>query len=168
MSTKMLRGNVTIWAAYPEAFANAAEPTAAEMNNPDMVFNISCAIEDSYTLNMTSSDTDDSISICDIGDVQTATFHNYEAELDGFRDSDPQFDGFYNLFFRLFKAKDVPYILIKRIGGGQTDPAEAGQPVSMYEVVTDNPVDLVGDNEMIRLGARFKPTGNVNVNVDLG
>src|SRR5690625_6940169 len=88
MATKMLRGYVTIWAAYPEAFANPAEPTAAEINNEDLVFNISCAIEDSYTLNMVGSDTDDSISICDIGDVQTPTFQNYEASLDGFRDED--------------------------------------------------------------------------------
>lgn len=167
MATKMLRGYVTIWAAYPEAFANPAEPTAAEINNEDLVFNISCAIEDSYTLNMVGSDTDDSISICDIGDVQTPTFQNYEASLDGFRDEDPDFDGYYNLFFRLFNGIDRPYILIKRIGRDQTEPAQPGDTVSMYEVITDNPIDIIGDNEMIRLGARFKPTGNVNVNVDL-
>lgn len=163
----MLRGHVTIWAAYPEAFENAAEPTAEELNNEDLVFNISCAIEDSYTLNMTGSDTDDSISICDIGDVQTPTFHNYEASLDGFRDEDVSFDGVYNLFFNLFNGLDRPYILIKRIGPNNVDEAEPGQTVSLYEVVTDNPIDIIGDNEMIRLGARFKPTGNLNVNVDL-
>lgn len=167
MATKMLRGHVTIWAAYPEAFANAAEPTAAELNNEDLVFNISCAIEDTYTLNMTGSDTDDSISICDIGDVQTPTFQNYEASLDGFRDEDPEFDGVYNLFFNLFNGLDRPYILVKRIGPNNTDLAEPGQTVSLYEVNTDNPIDIIGDNEMIRLGARFKPTGNLNVNVDL-
>lgn len=167
MATKLLRANVAIYAAYPEAFANAATPTAAELNDATMVHNISCAIEDSYTLNMTDSDTDDTISICDIGDVQTPTFQNYEASLDGFRDVDPAFDGFYNLFFRLFKAIDVPYILIKRIGKPQDEPWVAGDIASLYEVRTDNPVDLIGDNEMIRLGARFKPTGNVNVNVEV-
>lgn len=167
MATKLLRANVGIWAAYPEAFANAAEPTVAELNDADFVHNISCAIEDSYTLNMTDSDTDDSISICDIGDVQTPTFQNYEASLDGFRDVDLTFDGVYNLFFNLFKHLDVPYILIKRIGKPQDEPFVLGDIVSMYEVRTDNPVDLIGDNEMIRLGARFKPTGNVNVNVEV-
>lgn len=167
MATKMLRGNVTIWAAYPEAFADLANPTAAEMGNTDMVFNISCAIEDGYTLNMTGSDADDSMTICDIGDVQTPTFYNYEASLDGFRDEDIDATGVYNLFFDLFKNLDIPYILIKRIGKGNETAATVGDTVSMYEVITDNPEDLVGDNEMIRLGARFKTTGNLNVNIDL-
>ena len=167
MATKLLRANVAIYAAYPEAFANPAEPTAAELNDETFVKNISCAIEDSYTLNMTDSDTDDSISICDIGDVQTPTFQNYEASLDGFRDVDLTYEGVYNLFFNLFKAIDVPYILVKRIGKPQDEPWVPGDIASMYEVRTDNPVDLIGDNEMIRLGARFKPTGNVNTNVDV-
>lgn len=164
MATKMLRANVAIYAAYPEAFADAANPTVAELNDTDFVKNISCAIEDSYTLNMTDSDSDDSISICDIGDVQTPTFYNYEASLDGFRDEDPDAAGVYNLFFDLFKNPDVPFILIKRIGKPQGDPWTVGDIASLYEVITDNPVDLLGDNEMIRLGARFKSTGNVNVN----
>lgn len=164
MAQKLLRANVAIFAAYPEAFANAAEPTVDELNDEDFVKNISCAIEDSYTLNMTDSDADDSISICDVGDVQTPTFYNYEASLDGFRDEDLTYDGVYNLFFDLFKNKDVPYFLIKRIGKPQDEPFVVGDIVSLYEVVTDNPVDLVGDGEMIRLGARFKATGNLNIN----
>lgn len=164
MATKLLRANVAIYAAYPEAFADAANPTIAELNDTNYVKNISCAIEDSYTLNMTDSDSDDSISICDIGDVSTPTFYNYEASLDGFRDEDPEAAGVYNLFFDLFKSLDVPYILIKRIGKPQTDAWTVNDIASMYSVITDNPVDLLGDNEMIRLGARFKATGDVNVN----
>ncbi len=164
MATKLLRANVGIYFAYPEAFADPAAPTVAELNDPAFVKNISCAIEDSYTLNMTDSDTDDSISICDVGDVQTPTFYNYEASLDGFRDEDLTYAGVYNLFFNLFKNKDVPGWLIKRIGKDQAAPFAVGDIVSMYEVTTDNPVDLVGDGEMIRLGARFKSSGSLNVN----
>ena len=51
---KLLRGNVTVLAAFPEAFANPRTPTITELNdqfvystNEDaMVFNISCAIVD--------------------------------------------------------------------------------------------------------------------------
>lgn len=69
---KMLRGNVTILAAYPEAFADPTQPTAAELNdqfvpatNEDaMVFNISCALlDDATTLNLTDSETDDTRTI---------------------------------------------------------------------------------------------------------
>ena len=117
---KLLRGNVTILAAYPEAFANPATPTAAELNNlfvygtneDGMVFDISCAILDSYTLNMSDSDTDDSISICDIGNVSTPTFMNYDAELDFFRDRSVTDNGVYSLAFDLFKGTDRPFFLI--------------------------------------------------------
>ena len=163
-NTKMLRGNVTIWAAYPEAFANLEAPTAAELNNTALVKNISCAIEDSYTLNTTSSDTDDSLSICDIGNVSTPTFINYEASLDGFRDEDIAANGVYNLFFNLFKVPGIPYVLIKRIGKPNTAPAAIGDTVSLYAVTTDNPAELLDDASMIRLGARFKTVGGVNAN----
>lgn len=165
---KVLRGNVRIVAAYPEAFADPANPTAAELNDTDFVKDISCAIEDSYTLNMTDSDTSDSRTICDIGQVQTATFENYEASLDGFRDEDPLAQGYYNLFFNLFKAPDIPYILIKRIGTDQKEPFAVGDIISMYAVETDYPEDVVEDGSEVMLGARFRPTGGLNINHTVG
>lgn len=161
---KLLRGNVRIDAFYPEAFADLSAPTVAELNNTTFRFAISCAIEDSYTLNQTDSDTDDSISICDIGDVQSATFINYEASLDGFRDADVNANGVYNLFFNLFKAKGVPFVLVKRIGKPNDENYALGDTVSLYVVTTDNPEDLVEDGSMVRLGARFKPQGGANIN----
>lgn len=170
--SKLLRGNVKIVAAYPEAFADASEPTSAELNNlfvytsneDGMVFDISCAVLDDYTLNMTDSDTDDSLSICDIGNVETPTFSNYEASLDFFRDSSITANGVYNLAWHLFKREDRPFWLIKRIGQSQPDAFAAGQTISMYGVTTDFPVDLVEDNTMLQFGARFKPTGSLNIN----
>lgn len=172
---KMLRGNVTILLAYPEAFADPEAPTSAELNdqfayttNEDaMVFNISCAILDDYTLNMADSDTDDSVSICDIGNVSTPTFANYEGALDGFRDIDVDDEGIYNLFRNLTLGADRPYYAIKRIGYGQNELFDAGHTVSMYGFNTDFPVDLVEDNSMLRHGARFKPNGNLNINYSL-
>ena len=79
MTEKLMPANVTIWAAYPEAFADVNNIKATELNNAAMVFNISCAIEDGYTLSQTSSDTDDSRTICDVGEVTNPTFRNYEA-----------------------------------------------------------------------------------------
>lgn len=171
---KMLRGNVTILAAYPEAFADPAAPTAAELNdifaygtNEDaMVFDISCAILDDYTLNMTDSDTDDSISICDIGNVSTPTFQNYEASLDFFRDRSVTDNGVFNLAFDLFKGPDRPFWLIKRIGYANNPRAAfaVGQDISMYGVNTDYPIDMVEDNTMLQFGGRFKPNGDLNIN----
>jgi hypothetical protein len=171
---KLLRANVQILAAYPEAFADPTAPTAAELNdqfaygtNEDaMVFNISCAILDDYTLNMSDPETDDSISICDIGNVETPTFDNYEASLDGFRDRSVTDNGVFNLFFDLFKGVDRPFFLIKRIGKAQNAAylTNGSDVISMYGVKTDFPVDLVEDNTMLQFGARFKTTGDLNTN----
>lgn len=172
---KVLRGNVTILLAYPEAFANPEAPTAAELNdqfdystNADaMVFNVSCAILDDYTLNMTDSDTDDSVSICDIGNVSSPTFQNYEGSLDGFRDKAVDDNGVFNLFRDLTLGPDRELYVIKRIGYASTDAFAPGQTVSMYGFNTDFPVDLVEDNAMLKHGARFKPNGNLNINYEL-
>lgn len=171
---KVLRANVTILAAYPEAFADPANPTADELNNvfvyganeEAMVFDISCATLDDYTLNLTDSDTDDELSVCDIGNSSTPTFYNYEAELDFFRDKSVTDNGVFNLAWRLFRGVDRPFWLIKRIGKAQgaqflTDGSDV---ISMYGVTTDLPTDVVEDNANAKFGARFKTTGQVNVN----
>lgn len=172
---KMLRGNVTILLAYPEAFADPAAPTAAELNdqfnystNSDaMVFNISPAVLDDYTANMEDSDTDDSLSIVDIGNVSSPTFENYSVSLDGFRDKAVNDNGVYNLFRDLTLGPDREFYVIKRIGYAYNDLFASGQTISMYGVNTDFPVDLVEDNSMLRHGARFKPNGNLNINYEL-
>lgn len=165
MATKLLRPNVGIYVATADAFANYAAPTLTEITSATKVFNISPAVTDDYTLNMTDSASDSSLAIVDNASVETPTFYNYEASLDGFRDTDPEAASVYNKFTELFAEPDVKYYLIKRIGYAHDAPFAAGQEVSVYGVKTDFPVDLVGDGEMLRIGARFLTTGEVAVNV---
>lgn len=171
---KLLRANVTILAAYPEAFVDPTHPKAAELNDwfvystheTGKVKNISCAILDDYTLNMTDPDTDDSLSICDIGNVSTPTFDKYEVSLDGFRDKSLTDNGVFNLFYEAFAGADRPYWIIKRIGKPSTAIflTDGSDVISMFGVNTDYPVDLVEDNTMLKSGARFKNTGDLNIN----
>lgn len=161
---RLMPAHIRIDWAYPEAFADLSAPTVAELNSTLMKFNVSCAIEDGYTLNQTESDTDDSRTICDVGQVSNRTFLTYEASLDGFRDASLTDNGVFNLFFRLAKAKDVPVVLVKRIGKVNDAPYAVGDIVSLYSFTTDNPVDVVDDVTNIMFGARFKPTGGVNIN----
>ena len=168
MATKLLRPNVGIYVADATAFADWKAPTLAEITNPANVFNISPAVTDDYTLNMTDSASDSSLAIVDNASVETPTFYNYEASLDGFRDADVEAASVYNMFTGLFAEPDVKYYLIKRIGYAHDAPFAAGQLVSVYGVKTDYPVDLVGDGEMLRIGARFLTTGEVAVNVAVG
>jgi hypothetical protein len=167
MATKLLRPNVGIYVATADAFANYKSPTLTEITNATKVFNISPAVTDDYTLNMTDSDSDDSLAIVDNASVSTPTFYNYEAALDGFRDANATAESVYNKFRNLFDEPDVKYYLIKRIGEAHDQDFTAGQEVSVYGVKTDFPVDLLGDGEMLRIGARFLTTGEVAVNVPI-
>ena len=164
-NTKMLRPNVGIYVATADAFANWTAPTLTEITAAAKVFNISPAVTDDYTLNMTDSQADTSLSIIDNADVQTPTYTNYEASLDVFRDANLSATSVYNKALDLFKAPDVKYYLIKRVGKTHEAAFAAGDEVSIYGVKTDFPIDIVGDGEMVRLGARFLTTGEVRVNV---
>lgn len=165
MASKMLRPNVGIYVAAADAFADWKAPTLAEITSATKVFNISQAVTDDYTLNQTDSQSDNSLSIVDNADVTTPTYYNYEASLDGFRDENLTATSVYNKFRDLFKAPDVKYYLIKRVGVTHDAAFEAGQEISIFGVKTDFPVELTGDGEMIRMGARFLTTGEVAVNV---
>ena len=167
MPSKLLRGNVKIVAVEYDAIANPAAPTSAELNSA-FAYDISCAVLDDYTLNLTDSDTDDTVTVCDIGNVETPTFRNYEAELTGLKDATlTDNSSVYNTFFRLFLAPDVKYWLVKRIVGAQASAFAAGQVVSLYGVSTDYPTNNADDGSMLSMTANFKPTGSVNVNYTL-
>jgi hypothetical protein len=168
MATKMLRPNVGIYVAAGNAFADWKAPTLAEITDATKVFNISQAVTDDYTLNQTESQSDNSLSIVDNADVTTPTYYNYEASLDGFRDENLSATSVYNKFRDLFKTADVKYYLIKRVGFEHDDAFATGQEISIFGVKTDYPTELIGDGEMVRMGARFLTTGEVAVNVAVG
>jgi hypothetical protein len=131
MATKMLRPNVGLYVATSDAFVDWTAPTLTEITNATKVFNISPAVTDDYTLNMTDSDTDDSLAIVDNATVQTPTYSNYEASIDGFRDENPDADSVYNKFRALFSQPDVKYYLIKRVGKVHDAAFAAGDLVSI-------------------------------------
>lgn len=174
MPTKLLRGNFSVYAFFPEAVTNWASLSATALNTAvtnSLGFDISCALtDDSVDINLTDSDTDDSLSICDIGNVQTPTSYNYNVSFDAFRNG-PVAAGpavaAYELPVNLFTAPDLPFYIVKRIGTPQGTTFAAGQIVSVYGVNTDYPVDILSDGDNILLGCRFKPTGAIYTNATL-
>jgi hypothetical protein len=165
MTSKMLPGHISVYAFAPEATADWTAPSAASLTSAlsnNLGWDISCALEESgFKLGTTGYDTDNSKSICDIGNIENATFLNYEASLDGFRSDPTSITAVYNTFYELFAQPDRTFYLVERIGPAQGTAFAAGQEVSAFGVVTDYGVDVVGDNAMIMYGARFKPNGNI-------
>lgn len=168
--TKTLRGNYTIWAAFPEARTNWAAPDASiiALDVADgLIIDISCAITDDSgeSLNETEPQTDDTQSICDVATVATPTFGNYEAALDGFRNKPGTTDTpYYNTFYDLFNGVDREYWLVKRVDKAQGEIIAANDIVSAFQFKTDYSEDIGGDGDVILFGARFKPTGDYYTN----
>lgn len=165
---KLLPGHISVYAFAPEAITDWLTPNAAELEDAitaGMGWDISCAISsDGYTLGATGYATDDSTSICDFGNVDSPTFIEYEASLDGFRSDPVDPTAVYDTFFELFSREGRNYVLIERVGPEQGTPIAGGDVLSLYGFETDYGTDVVGDNSMIMWGARFKPTGSIATN----
>jgi len=129
--------------------------------------NISCALLDDLTLGTGESETDDELTICSIGNESTPTFYSVEATLTGFRDRSKADTGVFNLFTQLMNGSGVRYVLVDAIGRRQSDLFQVGDHVSLYEVVTDNPVDVKEDRGNLKLQQAPTPTGNLNQNYAL-
>jgi len=169
--SKLLRPNVGIYIATSDAFGNADvtstsfAPTLAQLTDATKIYNVSPALTDNYTLNLTDSDSNTSVSVVDSATAATPTAYNYEASLDGFRDAGAT-TSYYNQFKTLATAAvGTKYYLIKRIGKAHDAAFALGDVVSVFGVTLDYPVDMIADGEPIKLGARFLQTGEVALNV---
>lgn len=175
MASKVLRGNVTLWAVRPEAFLATewALPLSAAKwatgVTAGLITDISCAVEDGYSLNLTGSSTDSSQSVCDIAQVESPLYYEYEASLDLFRNKPGTSDTpIYDTALALFDGLDTPYYLVKRVDKAQGSTVVSGDILSAFGVTTDYGQDAADDGSMIMYGARFKTSGGVNTNFTVG
>jgi hypothetical protein len=167
-NVRLYRENVTLALALPEAFADWEAPTAAELNNSDLVFNITCALnEDGTTFNLADSDTDDSLSFCQAAGSISPTLFNAEVVFEAFRSMDPMAANTANEAFGLMAFPDVEYFAIQRIGKESDVNFAIGDRVSMVRVKTDFPVDVAGAGENIRIQNNFLFQGDINWNFEV-
>lgn len=162
---KMMSPNTTIWWVPLAGIANYLVPKATELVAG---VNVSAAIVTGYTLAATDSDTDDSKTIVDEGNVQTPTFGNYEASLSFFRDGVGDTPTVFTSAIALFTAGRVEGWLVSRHGYKSTIAPAAAQLVSVYRVISDFYQDVEGDGgSPIQLTVPFKPLGQMALNVAL-
>jgi len=167
-NTRMYRANVTFCLAHPEAFADRTAPTAAELNNAVLVKNISCALnEDGTTFTLGDSDTDDSLSFCDEGNLSTPTFFNPEVSFEAFRDANTAATGVFNEAFNLMAFPDIAYVAIMRVGEDSDTDFATGDRIKMVGVKTDFGIDVVGNGENQRMSQAFLNNDFVNWNYEV-
>jgi hypothetical protein len=162
---KMMSPNTTIWWIPLAGIANFNAPTVAEITAG---INLSAAIVTGYTLAATDSDTDDSKTIVDEGNVSTPTFGNYEASLSFFRDAIGDASTVFTTANDLFTAGRIEGWLVSRQGYKSTVAPATTQLVSVFGVVSDYHQVVEGDGgSPIQTTVPFKPTGSMKLNVPL-
>jgi hypothetical protein len=167
-NVRLYRENITFLLAHPEAFADRTAPTAAELNNTDLVHNITCALnEDGTEFTLGDSETDDSLTFCSKAGVSTPTFYNPTVVMEAFRDADTAATGVFNLAFDLLAFPDVEYIAILRVGEDSDTDFAAGDRIKMVGVKTDFGTDVVASGENVRINQAFLNNDFVNWNYEV-
>lgn len=153
MAKKMLNPNTTIWVIDADDVTDIMNITSDDLNGgtapgTNSALNISCAIVRGYTLNPTDSDTDDSASICDSGNVENRLYDNYEGELTMFRDGDTEdTDSVFNEAFEYFKEPDRRHYVVRRLGKKNTEPAAADDEVEAFLFANDRTRSIDGGDD---------------------
>ena len=167
-NTRLYRENVTFLLAHPEAFADRTAPTADELNNTDLVHNITCALnEDGTEFTLGDSDTDDSLTFCSKAGISTPTFYNPTVAMEAFRDADVSATGVFNLAFDLLAWPDVEYIAILRVGQDSDTTFAIGDRIKMVGVKTDIGTEVAASGENVRINQAFLNNDFVNWNYEV-
>ncbi len=161
---RLYRENVLFALADPEAFADRAHPTAAELNGP-LVYNVTCAIwEDDTEFTLGDPDVDDGLTFCSKAGESTPTFDNPTVVYSALRDADRTADGVFNRTFARLAFPDREFIAILRLGKDSDVAFATTDEVKMVHVATDYPVGVVASGENARITQNFLPRGWVNWN----
>ena len=134
--------NTTIVWIPKSGVVNPLTPTITELNAG---VNISCAIVRGYTLNPTSSDTDNTSSICDEGNVDNRTYANYEGNITFFRDANINDNvSVFNKAWALFRIAGASGYLYRRLGKKSTAIFAVADEVEGFLFESDYPQTIDG------------------------
>ena len=153
--------------AGPNALTFSA-PTSAEFAAglaDGTIVELTCALsQDATEFNKDDSDTDDSLSFCQIAGAEDPTFHNATAVLEAFRSKDELDDNTATTAFEWLAWPDIEYIVVKSVGEEPGVAVGVGDRLKMGRFKTDYPVDVFGSGENIRISNSMLFQGDLNWN----
>lgn len=166
--------------ASPLAFADWQNPTTAELNanatnSPNgLIWDLTCALsEDGTQFDLADSETDDSLSFCQVAGAVNPTNYNPEIVYQVFRAkerwkvSDSNTFNTAELARTLLSYKGVEYFAILSVGEEPGTNFAVGDRIKMAQVSTDYGVDEIGSGDNAMLTQTFAGRGNVAWNVEL-
>jgi hypothetical protein len=161
-------GNIRVWWALENAFANYQAPTAAEINAS---LDVSDAISwNDFDFNLEASNELDDPAITAIGKVIGRGFTNFGGSLSFYYPRD--FDDASSVYSLAYDALDAPrtkgYLVI-RIDGEESSPLAAnGDLVHVFKVMTDGYAESITGEEAFRYTVTMLPQGDFAVRTVVG
>jgi hypothetical protein len=161
-------GNIRVWWALPNAFANYEVPTAAEINAS---LDISDAISwNDFDFNLEASNQIDDPAITAIGKVIDRGYTNFGGSLSLYYPR--SFDDATSTYSLAYDALDAPrtlgYIVMRMDGAESTDQAVNGDLVHCFKVITDGYAESITGEEAFRYTVTMLPQGDYVVRTVVG
>lgn len=158
----------SFYLAAPNAFADWEDPLAAEFVAglaDGTIADLTCALnQDGTEFNLDDSDTDDSLSFCQVAGAEEPTFYNATVVYEAFRSFDELDANQATTAFEWLAWPDIEYFAILRVGPEPGVAVTAGDRLKMVRVKTDLPVDVFGSGENVRISNSFLFQGDINWN----
>lgn len=157
-------GHITVLWALPNAFADAAAPTATELN---ALLNMSKAISwNDFDAGVQASNTIDDPSLADIGNVVDRGAAQYGGGISFYYPA--AFDDISNVYSNVFDAISVPRtsgFLIIRVDGNKptTQTFAEGDYIHIMDVLTDAQANVITGEEAFRYTVNFLQQGFLSV-----
>ena len=153
-------GNIRVWWALENAFANFEAPTAAEINAS---LDISDAISwNDFDFNLEASNQLDDPSITTVGKKIDRGYTNFGGSISMYYPRD--FDDASSVYSLAYDALDQPRtrgFLVIRIDGEESSPlAAAGDLVHVFRVITDGYAEAITGEEAFRYTVTFLMQGD--------
>lgn len=161
-------GNIRVWWALPNAFANWEAPTAAEINAS---LDISDAISwNDFDFGLQASNTIEDPAITAIGKVMDRGATQYGGGISLYYPRN--FDDAGSIYSLAYDALDAPRTvgyLVVRIDGEETNKlAENGDMVHVAKVMTDGYAESITGEEAFRYTVSFLSQGDIAVRTVVG
>lgn len=159
-------GNVQLWAIPVANVADFRSPTADEINTYGVQLEAAVAWDGTtFPANTESNDVDDR-SLLDRGNATSRGFAQFEATLALFRPVPSDTTSEAAVAWDFLKTPRVPVYLVTRVLQGEEGthtPAEAGQWVNVFRMITDTVNDDTEGEDSYKYLVGFLPQGEVSV-----
>lgn len=159
----------SFYLAAPNAFADWTLPTTTEFTDGlanGLIVDLTCALnQDGTQFDLDDSDTDDSLSFCQVAGAEEPTFYNATIVYEAFRSKDELDDNTATTAFEWMAWPDIEYFAIGRVGEEPGTAVGVNDRLKIARVKTDLPSDVYGEGENIRLNQPFLFQGDIAWNV---